>query len=80
MAVQVTNLSRSLLTIQLNSGESIHLAPKERSRTIDEFEIADNRWLDELQRRHLAAVRPAGAGAERIESARAKGRGAARKV
>ena len=78
MAVQVTNLSRSLLTIQLNSGESIHLAPKERSRTIDEFEIADNRWLDELQRRHLAAVQPAGG--ERAESGRGRGRGTARKV
>ena len=78
MPVQVTNLSRSLVTLELNTGESIHLAPKERSRTIDEFEIADNRWLDELQRRQLAAVQTAGA--ERAESGRGRGRGAARKV
>lgn len=76
MPVQVTNLSRSLVTVPLNTGESIHLAPKERSREIDEVEIADNRWLDELQRRHLVAVRPVGAGAERAESARARGRAA----
>jgi hypothetical protein len=67
-----------LVTIQLNTGESIHLAPKERSRTLDELEIADNHWLDELQRRHLAAVQPAGA--ERAESGRGRGRGAARKI
>jgi hypothetical protein len=79
MAVQVTNLSRSLVTVPLNTGESIHLAPKERSREIDEIEIADNRWLDELQRRHLVAVRPVRAGAERAEAARARGGRAARK-
>jgi hypothetical protein len=69
-----------LVTIQLNTGESIHLAPKERSRTLDELEIADNHWLDELQRRHLAAVQPAGARVERAESGRGRGRGAARKI
>jgi hypothetical protein len=76
MPVQVANLSRSLVTLQLNTGESIHLAPKERSREIDELEIADNPWLDELQRRHLVAVRSVGAGAERAEPARARGRAA----
>lgn len=79
MPVQLTNISRSLVIVPLNTGESIHLAPKERSREIDDVEIADNRWLDELQRRHLVAVRRVGAGAERAESARARGDRAARK-
>jgi hypothetical protein len=74
--VQVTNLARSLVTLQLNTGESIHLAPKERSREIDELEIADNPWLDELQRRHLVAVRSVGPEAERAEPARGRGRAA----
>jgi hypothetical protein len=76
MPVQVANLSRSLVTLQLNTGESIHLAPKERSRGIDELEIADNPWLHELQRRHLVAVRSVDANAERAERARARGRAA----
>jgi hypothetical protein len=78
MPVQVTNLSRSLVTVPLNTGESIHLAPDECSRDIDSVEIADNRWLDELQRRGLVAVRPTGPGAERAASARARGGRAAR--
>jgi hypothetical protein len=73
MPVQIVNLSRSLVTVPLNTGESIHLAPKEGSREIDEVEIADNRWLEELQRRHLIAVQSAGAGGERAETARARG-------
>ena len=79
MPVQVTNLSRSLVTIPLNTGESIHLAPNECSREIDGIEIADNRWLDQLQRQHLVAVRPVGPGAERAGSARARGGRAARR-
>jgi len=79
MPVQITNLSSSLVTVPLNTGESIHLAPKERSRKIDEVEIADNEWLEELQRRHLVAVRPTGTGAERAESAQPRGGRAARK-
>jgi hypothetical protein len=79
MAVQVTNLSRSLVTIPLNTGESIHLAPDERSRDIDSVEIADNRWLDELQRRHLVAVRRVGPGAERAKSPRPRRGRAARR-
>jgi hypothetical protein len=73
MPVQITNLSPSLVTVPLNSGDSIHLAPKERSWKIDEVEVADNPWLEELQRRHLVAVHPTGTGAERAESARIRG-------
>jgi hypothetical protein len=72
MPVQITNLSRSLVTVPLNSGESIHLAPKERSGKIDDVEVADNAWLAELQRRHLVAVQPTGSGAERADAARAR--------
>jgi hypothetical protein len=79
MPVHITNLSPALVTVPLNTGESIHLAPKERSRKIDEVEIAGNDWLDELQRRHLVTVRPTGTGAERAESARTRG-AAARKT
>ena len=41
-----------------NTGESIHLAPNECLREIDGIEIADNRWLDQLQRQHLVVPRP----------------------
>jgi hypothetical protein len=78
MPVQITNVSPSLVTVPLNSGESIHLAPKERSGTIDDVEVADNQWLEELQRRRLVAVHPTGTGVERGESARTRGGRAAR--
>ena len=79
MPVQITNLSPSLVTVPLNTGEAVHLAPKERSREIDEVEVAGNEWLDELQRRGLVAVRPTGTEAARAEAARTGGGRAARK-
>lgn len=56
MGVFLTNKSRQLLIVKLNSGVSVHLAPKERSRRIEELEIVDNFAVAKMSTRGLLAV------------------------
>jgi len=49
-----------LLTVELNSGDSVHLAPDETSAPIDEREVDDNRWVAKLERRVALAVERVG--------------------
>ena len=60
MPVQITNQShgpwRGLLTVQLNSGESLYLAPSETSPPLDDQEVVANRWVQRLLDRGLIAV------------------------
>jgi hypothetical protein len=60
MPVRVVNRSRSLVTVSLNSGESIHLAPDEASGPIDELEVDRNAWVEALLKRRWIAVERAG--------------------
>jgi hypothetical protein len=46
--VRITNRSRGLLTIELNSGTSLHLAPGETSGALEELEVDGNRWVQKL--------------------------------
>ncbi|MBN1203485.1 MAG: hypothetical protein JXB05_00990 [Myxococcaceae bacterium] len=56
MPVRLTNHSRSLLTVTLNSGESVHLAPDESSQPLAELEVDNNPWVKKLLDRHWLAV------------------------
>lgn len=56
MPVCVVNRSRNLVTVSLNSGESIHLAPDEVSQPIEALEIDNNPWVEELLKRRWLAV------------------------
>jgi hypothetical protein len=54
--VRITNRSRGLLTLQLNSGESLYLAPTETSGSLEDLEVTANRWVQRLVDRDLIAV------------------------
>jgi hypothetical protein len=56
MPVRITNRSRGLLTIELNSGATLHLAPGETSEPVEELEVADNRWVNKLRDRDQIEV------------------------
>jgi hypothetical protein len=56
MPVRVINRSRNLLSVPLNSGETVHLAPNESSRRLDDVEVAHNRWVEDLLQRQWLAV------------------------
>ena len=56
MAERITNRTGALLTIGLNTGESVHLAPGETSGPVPEYETHDNPWLEKLVARGQAVV------------------------
>jgi hypothetical protein len=71
--VRITNRSRGLLTIELNSGATVHLAPGETSDSVEELEVADNRWVTKLlDRQQIEVEQPKG------ESGSRGGRGSRR--
>ncbi|MGE5287161.1 MAG: hypothetical protein ACM3ML_08175 [Micromonosporaceae bacterium] len=56
MPVRITNRSRGLLTLQLNSGESLYLAPSEMSPSLEDRDVAANRWVQRLLDRDLISM------------------------
>jgi hypothetical protein len=48
MPVTLTNRSRALVTLELNTGRWIHLAPGETSRPLKDYEVHDNRHIRKL--------------------------------
>jgi hypothetical protein len=56
MPATLTNKSRSLVTVELKSGEWVHLAPGETSRLIDDVEVHQNDRLAKLIDRKLVAL------------------------
>jgi hypothetical protein len=54
--VRITNRSRGLLTLELNSGTSLHLAPGETSEPLAELEVDGNRWVRKLLDRDQVRV------------------------
>jgi hypothetical protein len=53
MPVTLTNRSRGLLTLELNTGRWIHLAPGETSRPLKDYEVSDNRHIRKLAERQV---------------------------
>jgi hypothetical protein len=56
MPATLTNKSRSLVTVELKSGEWVHLAPGETSGPIDDVEVTQNDRLTKLIDRKLVAL------------------------
>jgi hypothetical protein len=56
MPVRVINRSRSLITVPLNSGAALHLAPGESSQALEDVEVDHNRWVAELLHRRWIAM------------------------
>jgi hypothetical protein len=74
MSVQITNRSGRLTCIPLNCGESIHLAPGERSRAIEEFDLQGNAKVRKLLKTGLiAASEPAESGGAGKHARKKKG-------
>ena len=48
MSLIIKNKTRQLLTVTLNSGETVHLAPGEVSRPLREIETANNAKIQRL--------------------------------
>ena len=48
MSLTITNKTRQLLTLTLNSGETVHLAPSEISLQLSEIETKDNAKIQKL--------------------------------
>ena len=63
MPVTLTNTSRTLVTVELKSGEWIHLAPGETSRPVDDVEVRRNDRVEKLVRQHAVALSSTGADA-----------------
>ncbi|MCG3111982.1 MAG: hypothetical protein MCM46_09205 [Candidatus Manganitrophus sp. SB1] len=70
MPMNITNRSKQLLVIPLNSGATLHLAPGEEAGGIDPIETKNNSTLEKMAQRGWVSV------AETDEVPRAKrGRG-----
>jgi hypothetical protein len=61
MADRITNRTGTLLTVGLNTGDSLHLAPGETSGDVPDYETRDNPWLAKLVARGDATVEQADA-------------------
>ena len=48
MPVRIRNRSRNLVTVELNTRETVHLAPNEVSRGLEDYEWNGNRQLEKL--------------------------------
>ncbi|MET8051918.1 MULTISPECIES: hypothetical protein [unclassified Streptosporangium] len=59
MSVHITNVWDGLVSVELNSGTTVHLAPGECSGPIEEFETGGNQWLGLLQERGRVMLDPA---------------------
>jgi hypothetical protein len=59
MPIRIRNRSPILLTVELNSGDSVHLAPDQTSRELPDVEVQANPWLDRLERTEMVTVQSA---------------------
>jgi hypothetical protein len=57
MSLQISNLSGRLLTVELNDGQTVHLAPGETSPEIGEADARPNETIERLADRGLIALR-----------------------
>ena len=56
MKITITNATRQLLIVPLNSGTTLHLAPGASSDPIDESEINDNAKIAKLRDAGLVSL------------------------
>ena len=48
MAYTITNLTKHLLVLPLNSGATLHLAPGETSNAVEDYELVKNAKVEKL--------------------------------
>ncbi|HEV2708109.1 MAG TPA: hypothetical protein VGV59_19490 [Pyrinomonadaceae bacterium] len=61
MAYTITNLTRHLLVLPLNSGATLHLAPGETSGTVEDYELVNNAKVDKLMSQGMISSSAQGA-------------------
>lgn len=54
--MRIVNQSRSLLIVTLNSGMTLHLAPRQSSEPIDPSEIDGNAKIEKLRRAGIVSL------------------------
>lgn len=56
MTVTIKNKARQLLVVTFNSGKTVHLAPQETSKPIEELEIKNNLKIEKLKKNSFIDV------------------------
>jgi len=56
MAYKIANHAKHLLIVELNSGETVHLAPDELSNSIEDVEIDGNEKVAKLLKMNLIST------------------------
>jgi hypothetical protein len=65
MPTRVTNISKSLLIVPLNSGETLHLAPGETSADpLGDYELDGNEKFEKMLSNNLLARAPEESGSQ----------------
>ncbi|MGA1870569.1 MAG: hypothetical protein ACMUJM_18695 [bacterium] len=59
MSVFIENLTNRLVLLRLNSGQTLHLAPRASSREIPDIEVRKNLKVQKLLDRHIIALHKA---------------------
>jgi len=67
MHVKIENLSKRLVLLRLNSGETLHLAPRKTSSEIEEVEINNNPKFQKLEALQIIAKKTVGKREESLE-------------
>ena len=60
MPVKIENLTNRPVLLRLNSGQTLHLAPRIATTEIMEVEVKGNTRLQKLQERHVIALHEVG--------------------
>lgn len=72
MFVTIENLTNRPVLLRLNSGTTLHLAPRATSSELMDVEVNQNDKVKKLEDRHVIARHPAGSTAEKSESTTGK--------
>ena len=59
MSITITNQTRQLLIVTLNSGASVHLPPGGTSSRLEDLEIADNPKIAKLAAARVVSIEAA---------------------
>ncbi len=72
MSVTIENLTNRPVLLRLNSGMTLHLAPRATSSEIMDVEVNQNDKVEKLKGQHVIVLHPAGSTAEKSESTTGK--------
>ena len=56
MPVKIENITSRPVLLRLNSGQTLHLAPRTTSKEVREVEVSNNARVQKLRDRHVIAL------------------------